>query len=70
MRGVVLRHQQDAAGEAVQAVHDAGPQRAADARERSKRCSSAFTSVPEWTPAPAWTTMPAGLSMATRSASS
>ena len=39
-------------------------------RASPKRCSSAFTSVPECTPAPAWTTMPAGLSMATRSASS
>ena len=34
MRGVVLGHQQHAAGEAVQPVHDSRPQRAAHAGER------------------------------------
>ena len=36
VRGVVLGHQQHAAGEAVQPVHDAGPQFAADPRKRAE----------------------------------
>jgi hypothetical protein len=70
MRGVVLGHQNHAAGEAVQAMHDAGPQVAAQRGKRLETASSAFTSVPVCTPAPACTTMPAGLSMATKSSSS
>src|SRR5215472_6887793 len=36
VRSVVLRYQEDAAGESVEAVDDAGPQRAADAGQRAE----------------------------------